>query len=518
MVNNELEQLLNGESTYFRQRAPEPLLLPRIATRIAPEGLPDVACNAATLSHWCVPYGWFSLADATAEVIALRHTELSDKQLQELCNLLPPLPLALIELGVAAGKRAETIIGSDAANRVRAGLGDPAFLLRETVIRIFDEAAPPHTIDELMVFIKDRTKYESPELQRSLLAYFLPMAPAIHQQWMIPILVEVLGIYPDWSVAAGASRVAGILDQTAVEQVKASLECEVPWANHVCELLEGCAAVSAYEEVTRALPYDNRLESLLASETALSSLTDFADEILYGWGGAPPPKMVELSRGMAPSDWGVDDRAEESGPEEAAPPPSASRGFTPVGAGDGSDRSPPQSPPRSRSMPPPAPAASRASDPSPERMLQAQVLVNEDDFLTPVTQSFMKDTPHDVRLWIGPKKTGAISADKIFVDPEPDDQERQKGSMEIVITLAHGSDLQSKTVDLPIDRTKSSTKAVFSLQVDKKYVRADVWLQHKGRILQYFELNGPTREDPEDSISLTFQSAIRGHSRRFQRQ
>ena len=210
MVSNELKQLLNGESSYLRDRAPEPLLLPRIASRIAPEGLGFIALAANTLSSFWMSGGWPAIADATAEAIALRHTELSDKQLQEICDELPRLPLALIELDETAGKRAEAIIGSDAANWLRTELGDPVFFLREAVNRVFDEADPPQTTDELMVFIKDHTEYESPEIQRNLLAYFLPMAPAVHRQWMVPILVEVLGTYPDWSVAAGASRVAGI--------------------------------------------------------------------------------------------------------------------------------------------------------------------------------------------------------------------------------------------------------------------------------------------------------------------
>ena len=127
MVKNELKQLLNGESAYLRDRAPEPLLLPRIASRIAPEGLRNTAAAVDILSRCWAPSGWPSLADATAEAIASRHTELSDKQLQEVCDELPRLLLALIELDDAAGKRAETIIGSDAANRLRAGPGDPVF-------------------------------------------------------------------------------------------------------------------------------------------------------------------------------------------------------------------------------------------------------------------------------------------------------------------------------------------------------------------------------------------------------
>ena len=290
MVRDELRQLLNGESTYLRERAPEPLLLPRIASRIVPQGLRSVATAANTLSSFWAPCGWPALAGATAEVIALRHTELSDALLKKLCNELPSLPLALIELDEAAGRRVATIIGSDTATRLKAGLGDPTFYLREAVSQVFDEKNPPYTADELVDFIKDRSEYEGPELQRSLLAYFLPLAPAAHHQWMIQILVNVLGTYPDWSVAVAVSRVAGLLDQDAIEQVESTLECADPWANHVRGLLKGNAARSAFEEVTRAMPHDSRLESLLASETALASLEGFSDRILEEWGGSPPQK------------------------------------------------------------------------------------------------------------------------------------------------------------------------------------------------------------------------------------
>jgi len=534
MVSNELKQLLNGESAYLRDRAPEPLLLPRIAKRIAPDGLRTTASAADTLSRFWAPHGWPAIADATAQVIASRHTELSDELLRQLCDELPRLTLSLIELDEAAGQRAETIIGGEAAGRLRAGLGDSTFYLREAVSRVFDEHSTPLTTSELMVFIRERTEYEGPELQRNLLAYFLPLAPVTHHQWMLPILIDVLGTYPDWSVAAAGSRVAGLMDQNAIEQIVDSLECAEPWANHVHGLLEGGAAGSAFEEVARALPHDSRFETLLTGETDLASLSGFVDSILEQWGGAPPPAMA-ASRGWESDAPGDDDLAEDFGAEpdpepepepEPEPPPDRSMpGSTSRGLGSADwdldewdEAPPPRSASRgSRSMPPPPPPASSPSPPpvqvadaSPERMLQAQVLVNEDDFLTPVTRSFMKDTPHDVRLWIGPKKRGAISADRTFLDPTPDEQERQQGNMEIVITLAHGSDVKSQTVDLPIDRTKSSTKASFSLNVKNRYVSADVWLQHKGRVLQYFELNGPVREDPEDSISLTFQSAIRG--------
>lgn len=504
MVSNELKQLLNGESAYSRKRAPESLLLPRIASRIPPDELGFIASAAKTLSSFWISGGWPAIADATAEAIALRHTELSDDLLRQLCNELPQLTLALIELDEAACLRVESIIGGDTASRLKAGLGDATFILREAVSRIFDEHRPPHTSDDLMVFIRDRSEYEGPELQRNLLAYFLPLAPVMHQRWMVPILINVLGAYPDWSVAAAASRVAGLLDQTAIEQLEASLECAEPWANHVHGLLTGNAAGSVFEEVTRALPYDHRFENLLASEAELASLVGFVDTILEEWGGAPPPKM-EASRGWEMVDSGDDDLAEESGAEPESPPPSASipRSMPPASASMPKSMPPP---PASSPSPPPA----QTVDTSPERMLQAQVFADDDGFTTQVARSFWKNTRHDVRLWIGPEKRGAIKADKTLAEPTPDAEELQKGSMEIVITLAHGSDLQSKTVDLPINRAQRSDIAVFSLNVGEKYVSADVWLQHKGRILQYFELNGPTHDDPEDSISLSFQSAIRG--------
>jgi hypothetical protein len=149
-------------------------------------------------------------------------------------------------------------------------------------------------------------------------------------------------------------------------------------------------------------------------------------------------------------------------------------------------------------------------DTAPERFLQTQIFADDDGMATQVSRSFWENTRHDVNLWIGPKKRGSITGDRSLTEPTPDAEEIRQGKMDIVITLAHGSDVQSETVGLPIDRTKRSDIARFSMDVGNRYVRADVWLQHKGRILQYFELNGPIQDDPEDSITLSFQSAVRG--------
>ena len=464
MVSNELKQLLSGESVYSRDGAPEPLLLPRIATRIPPDGLGFIASAAKISSGFWLSGGSPAIADATAEAIALRHTELSDEQLGQLCDELPRLILALIELDEAAGRRAETIIGSDHANRLRAGPGDTTSILREAVKRVFDEPDPPHTVDELMVFIRDHSEYEGPELQRNLLAYFLPMAPAMHHGWMVPILINVLGTYPDWSVAAAASRLAGLLDQAAIEQVEASLECADPWANHVRGLLAGSAAGSAFEEVARALPFDNRLEHLLASETELASLTGFAESILEDWGGSAPPKMG-VSRGWEGVD-SVFDLAEEVGAEPESPP---------------------------------------------ERRLQAEVSAGDD---VVVNEGFRKGATHAVTLWIGPDSKRSIKSDAPLQEPSPDALERQAGFMVITMTMMHGSKPQVREVELPVDRTKRSNKVEFSLAVDSDapFVSAEVWLQHKGRILQYLKLSGLALEDPSEDIegiSLEVESFIR---------
>ena len=510
MVSDELTQLLNGESAFVRERAPEPLLLPRIASRIAHQGLRPVASYANILSRFWAPYGWPALADATAEVIALRHTELSDELLQELCDELPGLPLALTGLDEAAGRRVETVFGSDTAIRLKAGLGDSTFLLREAVSRVFSEKNPPHTADELMGFIRDRSEYEGPELQRSLLAYFLPLAPEVHHHWIVPILVNVLGSYPDWGVAAAASRVAGYLDPDVIEQIEASLECADPWANHVRGLLKGSVAGSAFEEVTRAIPHDSRLESLLASETALASLEDFSDRILEEWGGSPPPKM-EASRGMETSGPGDDDIEEESGAEP--PTMSPPRGFDPDGMDDdGLEDVPRAGPTKPKSAPlPPPPAAA----PPPERMLQTQISVDDDGFQVTVSQGFKKGARHQVRLWIGPESKHGIKADVPISEPSPDSQELQAGFMEIDITLAHGSELESHQVELPVERAQRSTFALFSLTVenDSELVSADIWLQHKGRVFQYLALNGKVLEEPDDrtdGIELKVETLIRG--------
>ena len=509
MVSNELKQLLNGESVYSRDQAPEPLLLPRIASRIATEGIGFTAYAANTLSNHWVPYGWSALADATAEAIAPRHAELDDSLLEELFDTLPQLPLALISLDEAAGQRAEAIVGGDVAKRLHDGLGDPSFILREAVSRIFREPDAPHTVDELMVLVRERTETESPEIQRNLLAYFLPLAPAAHRQWMIPILNNVLAIYPGWVAAAAASRLAGLLDLTRVGLAGSRLEAEDPlWAGHARDLLAGDRAGSVFLEVARAFHHDRRLENLLASEADPASLIDFVDKVLEGWGGAPPSKMAPMDE---------PETGDGDGPEEVPPPASASRGVKGFGFppdddfdafGDDIDEVLLE---RSFGAPGAPPAA---PEPPSGRSLQAQVSIDDDGVLIPVTQGFKTATRHDVRLWIGPQTKHGISADAPINEPTPDERELAKGSMEIVITLVQGSKPQADKVELPLDRTKKSKAAVFSLQVDSdsQFVSAEIWLQHKGRIIQYLKLNGLVLEEPDNTstgIKLRVESLIR---------
>jgi len=284
VLSKELKKLVNGKSGNSRHLAPEPLLLPRIASRIPLEGLRFTASAAAVLSNAWTPYGWPALADATAQAIAVRYTELSDNRLYALCDKLPQLPLALIELDEAAGQRVDNIIGGERVSRLRAGLGDTDFYLREAVRRVFSEPDPAHSTDEMMTLIRDRSEFESPEIQRNLLAYFLPLAPPANHQWMIPILINVLGIYPGWNAATAASRVAGLLDQNVAEQVGASLDAiDSHWADHVRVLLAGDSAETEFEEVTRALPDDKLFESLLASEKEPVLLDKIVDRMMRGW-------------------------------------------------------------------------------------------------------------------------------------------------------------------------------------------------------------------------------------------
>jgi len=136
----------------------------------------------------------------------------------------------------------------------------------------------------MMTLIRDRSEFESPEIQRNLLAYFLPLAPPANHQWMIPILINVLGIYPGWNAATAASRVAGLLDQNVAEQVGASLDAiDSHWADHVRVLLAGDSAETEFEEVTRALPDDKLFESLLASEKEPVLLDKIVDRMMRGW-------------------------------------------------------------------------------------------------------------------------------------------------------------------------------------------------------------------------------------------
>lgn len=499
MVTSELEHLLNGGQGFRRDRAPEPLLLPRIATRVAPQELGFIAYAADVLSRQWAPCAWPSLADATAEVIASRQGVLDDKLLGEVFATLPQLPLALVRQ--EAGGRAEPLVGSDAVNRIRMGLGSSEFILREAVKRVFTEPDPPRTVDVLMEYIRSQVEDENNHSRRNLVAWFLPLVAGEHQRWMLQLLAAMPGYDAGygWSAAAAASRIAGLLDRSESERFAASLDAtDACWVDHVRKLLAGEAARSSFREVSRALPYDSRFERLLAEEPDPGSLLTFVEGILDRWGGAPAAAMAEPA-GAEPIDTGGD---EDAPPPVDVPATPAARGVTADDAGLLDDDFP--EPPERPAPPPPA-----------ERSLQAQVLLDDDGALVQVTQGFGRGARHDVRLWIGSKSRHSISADRPIVEPEPDQQELQAGSMEIVISLAHGSSLQSRKIALPIDRAKRSDTAVFSLDVehDALFVSAEVWLQHKGRVFQYLKLNGLVVEEPDGvtpGIALKVESLVRG--------
>jgi hypothetical protein len=219
--------------------------------------------------------------------------------------------------------------------------------------------------------------------------------------------------------------------------------------------------------------------------------------------------------GMEPFETGDDDGAQ--------PAMAASRGFSGDDVDSGAEALPPELPPSlSRSAPPLAPAPRSAPPPAtepaemsvPERRLQAQVFADDDGALLPVRQGFMKGARHDIRLWIGPQTRHGINADTAIIEPAPDEQELQAGSMEIFITLVQGSQLQTRNIKLPVDRAKRSNAAVFSVDVeqDALFVSAEVWLQHKGRVFQYLKLNGLTLDEPDgtsDGIVLKVESLVR---------
>ncbi len=165
-------------------------------------------------------------------------------------------------------------------------------------------------------------------------------------------------------------------------------------------------------------------------------------------------------------------------------------------------------------MPPAAPIGSITPATPPERSLQAQVYADDGGAQVRVTQGFMKGARHDVRLWIGPPTKHGIGADKPLAEPAPDDQEQQQGHMEIVITLMHESVTSAQAVKLPVDRSRPGEAADFSLEVaqDAMFVSAEVWLQHKGRVIQYLKLNGLALETPDNTtagIVLKVESMVR---------
>jgi len=526
MVTNELEQLLNGGQGFRRERAPEPLLLPRIAMWIAPRDLGYVAYAADVLSRIWAPCCWPSLADATAEVIASRQGVLEDALLREVNDALPQLPHALVRQ--EAVERAATLVGSETAELIRMRIGSPEFLLREAVKRVFTEPDPPRTVGGLMEFLRTQVADENIHNRRNLLAWFLPLVAPEQRRWMLDLLTTAPQYYAGdgWCAAAAASRMAGLLDKAEREAFVASVHAfDTCWVDHVRVSLTGEPARSAFTEVSRALPWDSRFERLLTEEPDPGSLLACVDRILEGWGGAPAAAMAEPV-GAEPFGFGT---GEEAAPPEADEPAFALEDDDLEAADLGSGGDPP--PPPTRSMPqvrsaPPSPGAvtppasiaeaTPGAQSAPERSLQTQVLLDDEGALVPVTQGFRQGARHDVRLWIGAKSSRSISADKPIVEPEPDAQELQAGSMEIVITLAHGSnEPQSRKIGLPVDRAKRSGTAVFSVQVeaDAMFVSADIWLQHKGRVFQYLKLNGLAVADPDGvspGIVLKTESVVRG--------
>lgn len=471
MVSNELKQLLNGQLAYPREHAPEPLLLPRITSRIRVDGLHLCANAAAKLSDYrSVPYAWPALADATAGAIAARHAELTNSQLLKICDKLPQLSTALIGLDQEASLRANSIFGIDGANAARAGLADATVFLRGVVHDVFAVTDPPRLAEDLMALISDQIDSVSPESRLSILAYFLPLAPVAHHRQLIQRIVSNFGACPGWVAAAAASRMAGLLDPAELETACASLaNSDYPWGDHACALLAGNPAGSAWLEVSRALPYDKRLGSLLAKESGAVPLYDFVYEIMNTWSNAPHGNAGTHDAVFL----GINDDEEDQELPEATP------------------------------------------EPATKRRLQAQVFADLDGDPLEVTQGFMKGAKHDILMWIGPKSKSGIASNTGIIEPEPDEEEQQRGSMEITITMVYDSTSQVRTIKLPVDRKKRSAATKLSLQDDGNtpFISADVWLQHKGRIFQYLKLGGLTLGEPNDTdigITLHVETLIRG--------
>lgn len=450
----ELAQRLRGTGLYARSQAPEPLLLPLIAKYVGTGEIARLCTVVAELTDQPESQtGWPVLGEAAGEAVAVRHDDLEDQILEESVVALPQIVPALAVLGGVGAQRANDLVAR--------GMVDSSWV----------ESASTR-------------------------------AP-LGRSWTPQRLIEVVGEPPGWRAAAVASAIAGTeLVAEAVARLRSATRLAFPWDSLVLNLLDLESAQSAYEEIVRAIPDVDDLIARLEENKDPELLDDVVEEIAGLWlyppmtaGGVPIPEDGAKPGDKVYLDLEFDDDWQ---PPPAAPPPAAEPPDFGVGAepDDGEEqRVAGDAEPENGDEDETAEEEDFEEAPNKlERFVNRQVDVDIDGARKETRSGFVAGRPHNVRLWVGPETE--LAADRPLDEPAPTTVELEQGFLELTISLVYGGSTQDRQVNLPIDRRHRSTDADFTLDVpmDADVVSADVYVGHRGAIIQLLQLAGPVVE------------------------
>lgn len=444
----ELAQRLRGTGLHARDGAPEPLLLPLLAGFVGAEAIPLLCEVAAGLTD--PPQGtpgFPVLGKATGEAVAARHEDLEDQIIEASVAALPQIVPALAVLGGGGAQRANDLVAR--------GKADGSWL----------ESA----------------------------AAGVPLGRGCSPQR----LVEVVGEPPEWRAAAAASAIAGTdLAAEAAARLSGGTALAFPWDNLVLALLDLRSAQTAYEEIVRAIPDVDDLVARLEENQDLQLLADVVEEIAGRWlyRARMAPEVPLPEDGAEPGDTVYLDVDLDWQPPPApprAPEPDFAVGAEPdeeeeqaAEAENGDEEEAAEEEEFEE-------AADEEAADEVERFVNRQVDVDIDGIRHETRSGFVAGRPHNVRLWIGPKTE--LAADKPLDEPAPTAVELELGFLELTITLVYGDSTQDRQVNLPTNRRQRSNDANFTVDVpsDANVVSADVYVGHRGAIIQLLQLTGP---------------------------
>jgi hypothetical protein len=129
--------------------------------------------------------------------------------------------------------------------------------------------------------------------------------------------------------------------------------------------------------------------------------------------------------------------------------------------------------------------------------------------------SFVRGRTHTVEIWIGDRvlaAPGVVVADHDFAESAV---ESDGDAARLEVTFAHRRDTSTRTITLPVDRTRPSTRAEFELEVevDEQVVVATITVEQRTRVLQQAVLVGVTSVHADGGadtpITLTVQLSAR---------